>query len=60
MSVHEERTQGGAKRYKVKWRDGGRGTPSHSRTFTRRRDAEAWDAEVERRRQLGPDRCADP
>jgi len=54
MSVHEERTQGGAKRYKVKWRDGGRGTPSHSRTFTRRRDAEAWDAEVERRRQLGP------
>jgi hypothetical protein len=33
------------------WREDGR---QRSRTFDRRRDAEAWDREVKRRRQLGP------
>lgn len=47
MSVH--RTETGS--WRVRWRDGGR---LRSRTFTQRRDARAWDAEVERLRQLGP------
>lgn len=47
MSVHS--TPEG--KYKVRWREGGR---NRSRTFSRKRDAEAYDAEVKRRRQLGP------
>jgi hypothetical protein len=37
--------------YRVMWREDGR---QRSRGFDRKRDAEAWDAEVKRRRQLGP------
>ncbi|MCP9488821.1 MAG: site-specific integrase [Solirubrobacteraceae bacterium MAG38_C4-C5] len=46
MSVHRQ-TDG----WRVKWREGSR---QRSRTFERKRDAEVWDAEVKRRRQLGP------
>lgn len=46
MSVHR---QAGA--WRVKWREDGR---QRSRTFARKRDAEAWDADVKRRHQLGP------
>jgi hypothetical protein len=35
----------------VRWREVGQ---HRARTFDRRRDAEAWDREVTRRRQLGP------
>lgn len=45
MSV--ERAAGG---WRVRWREAGRG---RSRRFDRKRDAEAFDAEVRRRRQLG-------
>lgn len=51
MSVHEKTTPAGTRRYVVRWREGDR---NRSRAFARRRDAEAYDAEVERRRQLGP------
>lgn len=51
MSVHLKITPNGAKRYVVRWREGDR---NRSRAFARKRDAEAFDAEVERRRQLGP------
>lgn len=51
MSVHVKLTAAGAKRYVVRWREGDR---NRSRSFARKRDAEAYDAEVERRRQLGP------
>lgn len=50
MSVHERNTDGRT-RYVVRWREGNR---QRSRTFTRKRDALQYDAEVERRRQLGP------
>lgn len=50
MSVHEKTTPAGTKRYVVRWRESGR---NRSRAFTRRRDAEAYDAEVQRRQQLG-------
>ncbi len=51
MSVHEKITPAGAKRYVVRWREGDR---NRSRSFTRKRDADAYNAEVNRRRQLGP------
>jgi integrase len=51
MSVHPKTTPAGAKRYVVRWREGGR---NRSQAFTRRKDADAYDAEVNRRKQLGP------
>jgi integrase len=45
MSVHKT-THG----YVVRWRDGAR---NRQRTFDRRADAQTWDAETRRRRQLG-------
>lgn len=50
MSVHEKITPAGTKRYVVRWREAGR---NRTRAFTRRRDAEAYDAEIIRRKQLG-------
>lgn len=41
----------GRAKYEVRYREGGR---ERSRTFTRRGDAEAFDLEVKRRKQLGP------
>lgn len=46
MSVHRQ-----ADGWRVKWRENGR---QRSRNFSRKRDADAWDREVKRRRQLGP------
>jgi integrase len=51
MSVHEKQSSAGRTSYVVRWREGDR---NRSRSFTRRRDADRYDAEVERRRQLGP------
>ncbi len=45
MSVHRTTTG-----WVVRWRDG---TRNRQRTFDRRADAQTWDAEVRRRRQLG-------
>jgi integrase len=41
----------GTRAWKARWRE--RGQP-RARTFTLKRDADAWDREVARRRQLGP------
>ena len=46
MSVHREN-----RRWRVKYRLAGK---QHSRTFDRKGDADTFDAEVRRRRQLGP------
>ena len=51
MSVHRRIDAKGRTRYQVKWREHGR---QRSRTFDRRRDADAWDVEVKRRTSLGP------
>jgi integrase len=48
MSVHRAPSGNG---WFVRWREGGR---NRSRLFTLKRDAEAFEREVERRRQLGP------
>lgn len=46
MSLHKDNGK-----YRVRWRQGGR---QRSRTFDRKADADLFEAEVRRRRQLGP------
>jgi integrase len=53
----QRRIRGGRRRYEVRWREGGR---QRSRTFDRRADAEAFDAERRRRAQLGAHAPAEP
>ena len=50
MSVHKERRSDRKTVFIVRWREGSR---NRRRTFDRRHDAELWDGEVRRRRQLG-------
>src|SRR5947207_13352454 len=50
MSVERVRRQSGAVRYRVRWREHGRNL---AETCDRRRDAELFEADVRRRRQLG-------
>lgn len=50
MSVHRIRRESGAVAFVTRWREG---SANRQRTFDRRRDADLWDAEVRRRRQLG-------
>jgi integrase len=49
MSVHPE-TRNGRRTFKVRWREGDR---NRSRSFDKKRDAELFDADLRRRRQLG-------
>jgi integrase len=52
--VIEKRTlKTGRKIYRVRWRPAGRGSTFHSRVFDRREDAERFETEVRRRKQLG-------
>jgi integrase len=39
--------------WQVRWREGGRGSRAHKRTFERKRDAERFEREVKRRKELG-------
>jgi integrase len=48
MSVSKNKRRGGT--YEVRWREGGR---RMSRTFVRKADAEAFDVNIRRRKQLG-------
>ena len=48
MSVQRARGRNG---WRVRWREAGR---QHERKFALKRDADAWDREVQRRMQLGP------
>ncbi|MGO9888952.1 MAG: tyrosine-type recombinase/integrase [Solirubrobacteraceae bacterium] len=51
MSVHTITRKDGSRGYEVRWREHGR---QRSRAFKVKKDAETWDTEVTRRRQLGP------
>ena len=51
MSVEPVTRKDGSRGWKARWRENGRG---QARTFALKRDADAWDREVQRRMQLGP------
>ena len=51
MSVEPVTRKDGSRGWKARWRENGRG---RARTFALKRDADAWDREVQRRMQLGP------
>lgn len=54
MRVIEKRTlPNGRKQFRVQWRDGGRGTKQHVKCFDRREDADRFETEIRRRKQLG-------
>jgi integrase len=50
MSVERITRKSGAVRYRVRWREHGR---NRAETFDRRRDAELFEGDIRRRRQLG-------
>jgi Phage integrase, N-terminal SAM-like domain len=50
MSVERRRLKNGSTAWRVRWREGGH---NRVRQFSRKRDAEAWDSEVRRRKRLG-------
>ena len=53
MSVHRIERPDGSMGWRVRWREGGRGSRARSRTFERKADAVAFDDELRRRRRLG-------
>jgi integrase len=53
VSVHPEPGPGGAIVYRVRWREGGRGSPARCRTFDREDDAREFDRRVRRLKQTG-------
>jgi integrase len=53
VSVHRIVRRDGSVAWRVRWREGGRGSPARSRTFERRADAMAFEDELRRRRRLG-------
>jgi excisionase family DNA binding protein len=53
LSVHPERAGDGKTVYRVRWREGGRGTANRNRTFDHEDDAIAFDLRVRRLKQTG-------
>ncbi|MBE2317805.1 tyrosine-type recombinase/integrase family protein [Solirubrobacter sp. CPCC 204708] len=53
MSLHRVKREDGSVVWRVRWRDGGRGSAERSRTFTRKSDAQHFEDELRRRRRLG-------
>src|SRR3954468_6062482 len=53
VSVHRIERPDGSIAWRVRWRDGGRGTSSRARTFHRKREAVMFEDELRRRRRLG-------
>ena len=53
MSVHREAKRDGTVVYRVRWREGGRGTAQPSRTFDLEDDARDFDRRVRRLKQTG-------
>ena len=50
----EKRTlKNGRRVYRVRWRDAGRGSSEHVRSFDRREDAVRFETDIRRRKQLG-------
>lgn len=53
MSLHRIERPDGTVCWRVRWREGGRGSTARTRTFDRKADAAAFEDELRRRRRLG-------
>lgn len=53
MSIHRVERADGSVVWRVRWRDGGRGSRARSRRFDRKADAVAFEDELRRRKRLG-------
>ena len=53
MSIHRIERADGSVVWRVRFRDGGRGSTERTRTFTRKGDASRFEDELNRRRRLG-------
>jgi integrase len=53
MSIHRIQRPDGSVAWRVRWREGGRGSRARTRTFDRKSDAVAFDSELRRLRRLG-------
>lgn len=53
MSVHPERGPDGRIVYKVRWREGGRGSRNRARSFDQEDDAVTFDRRIRRLKQTG-------
>jgi hypothetical protein len=53
VSVHRIERPNGAIAWRVRWREGGRGSRERTRTFDRKADAVAFEDELRRRQRLG-------
>jgi integrase len=53
VSIHRIVRDDGTVVWRVRWREGGRGSQERSRRFDRKADAQAFDDELRRRRRLG-------
>ena len=51
--IEKRKLKNGRTVYRVRWRIGGRGTREQVRSFDRRADAERFETEMRRRKQLG-------
>ena len=48
----------GRKQYRVRWREGGRGSKERVKAFDRHEDAVRFDTDIRRRKQLGELLCS--
>ncbi len=53
MSIHRIVRKDGSVVWRVRWREGGRGSAERSRRFDRKADAQAFEDELRRRKRLG-------
>lgn len=51
--IEKRKLKNGRHVYRVRWREGGRGSKEHVRAFDRKEDAERFETEIRRRKQLG-------
>jgi integrase len=51
--IEKRMLSGGRKQYRVRWRDGGRGSKERVKVFDRHEDAVRFETDIRRRKQLG-------
>ncbi len=51
--IEKRMLSGGRKQFRVRWREGGRGSKERVKAFDRHEDAVRFDTDIRRRKQLG-------